>query len=127
MVTLIENSVNSGELSMETILSEALEFSKDYWVHPDGFVISTKGKHPKILKEAKGVYKRHYSFIVISHLEGLPNIAIQKLTGLSRSQVFKINSGKQWRHITESIERATTIPKGSTLQANGSGSAEQLK
>lgn len=198
METLNANLVNSGEDSMELILSEAREFCKDYWIHPKGFVVSTKGKTPRILKEAKGGYNMNYSFIVVSqngktkpvnihrvvaetfipnplnkqqvnhingntddnsvanlewvtpkensihahatglspkgskcpwakttedvvekcykaYLDGLQMKEIVKLTGLSKSQVSKITSGKQWRHVTEPLERATTIPRGSTL------------
>lgn len=211
METLIENSVNSGNLSIETILSEAIEFSKDYWVTKQGIIISTKGKTPKILKEAKCGYKRHYSFVVISHggkqraiyvhrtvaeafceknseehtqvnhingntddnsmsnlewvtpkqnsqhahriglsprgascpwakttddvvrlcfklfLDGMRFGEIVKATGLTKSQVYKITRRQQWKHLTEDMERATTIPTGSTLQADGRGSAEQPK
>lgn len=209
MATLIENSVNSGDISIETILSEALLFVEKYMIHPEGFVISLKGKTPRILQESKCGYKSKYSFVTLRiggrnkqeyihrlvakyfipnpdnkqqvnhidgdtnnncvsnlewvtpaensqhahdtglapsgvycpwskaseeqvvrcytlHLNGISNREIQKETGLTSSQVWKINTKKQWRSVTDKIERATTIPYGSTLQANGSGSAEQL-
>ena len=198
MGTLIENLVNSGELSIETILSEAKEFEENYWVHRSGLIISTKKGAPRILKDRVGgggskKYKRltvclsdkRYDEYVhrivakvfidnpegkeqvnhkngntldnsvenlewVTHLENLKHSwdtclskrgvscsyaktteetviecftlyqkgftpkYIRDVTGLSRNQVDGIIYKKNWRHITEPLERATTIPNGST-------------
>lgn len=66
MGTITENSVNSGELSIETILSEALEIEgyPDYRISPKGFVVSLK-KTPRILKSAGCGYGKRYQFVAL--------------------------------------------------------------
>ena len=197
MGTSIENLVNSGELSIETILSEAKEHSSGYFVHPSGIVISMKHKKPRVIKQRDGGYKFRYTSVglcingkhvdkyvhrlvaetfipnpdnkeQVNHINGnqkdnrvenlewttpLENMkhayendlalrgsncpwakitedevikcyqmyingksasCIAKELGISKTQAWRIATGKRWRHITEPLERATTIPNGST-------------
>lgn len=69
METCIEKRVNSGELSLETILSEGLEIPDhpDYRIMKEGFVVSLKKAKPRVLKEAYGGYNRNYAFVVLCH------------------------------------------------------------
>ena len=197
MGTLIENLVNSGELSIETILSEAKEYCEGYFINPKGVIISTKYKKPRIIKQFDGGYKQRYKFAVLRlygksvnkyvhrlvaetfidnhdnkeqvnhingnqkdnrvenlewvtplenmkhayendlalrgencpwtkltnedvikcfnlHLEGKSQKYIRETLGMTKSQVNKIVKRVRWKHITEPLERATTIPNGST-------------
>ena len=198
MGTSIENLVNSGDISIETILSEAKEFRKNYWIHSSGLVISTMKSKPKILKGLRTGYKRKYLGVEVYddkgvkekllihrivalmfihneenkqqvnhidgdttnnsvdnlewvtplentkhayatglspigikcswaklteeqvvncftlHLEGVSVRDIIKATGVPKASVYRIINRTSWRHITEPLERATTIPNGST-------------
>lgn len=197
MGTSIENLVNSGDISIETILSEAKEYNSDYLIHPNGIIISTKYNKPRVMKQYDGGYKQRYKFVMLRidgksvnkyvhrlvaetfidnpdnkeqvnhingnqkdnrvsnlewttplenmkhayenelalrgencpwttltnedvikcfklHLEGKSQKYIRDALGMTESQVYKIVKRQRWRHITEPLERATTIPNGST-------------
>lgn len=68
METFVENCVNSGEVSPEIILSEGLEITNysGYYIFKDGFVLSLKGKKPRVLKSAKCGENKKYDFVVLS-------------------------------------------------------------
>lgn len=72
METYTENYVNSGDISLETILSEGSEIPDfpDYRIMKDGSVVSLKKEKPKILKTAQCGYKKHYSFVVLCNKQG---------------------------------------------------------
>lgn len=53
------------------------------------------------------------------------NVQLSKITGLEVSMISRIKNKKSWKKVWNFYNRrATTIPKGSTLQANGNGKAE---
>lgn len=63
MVTTNAENVNSGDISFETILSQALEHPEfpGYFVHPAGLILSTRTR--KILKPARSGASRKYLFV----------------------------------------------------------------
>ena len=199
MGTSIENLVNSGDISIETILSEAKEFSKGYFIHSSGVVLTAKRKAIKIVKGTTSGKRKQYRVVgvringcrkflyvhrlvaehfitkiegklQVNHIDGdtfnnhkdnlewvdkfenmqhAVRIGLHKgrkgekcnftkttedvvrtcytmrlkgytyedimlKTGLTKGQVAGIVTHRTWRHITEPLERATTIPNGST-------------
>ena len=67
----------------------------------------------------------HFCLEVISHLDKHTNIQIANKFNLEPSLVSRVRSKQTWLSVWRIYtESATTIPQGSTLQANGSGKAE---
>jgi hypothetical protein len=82
--------------------------------------------HMKEVIESKGTNKDlSFCFKVIEDLGILSNIQISKKYNLEPSLVSRVRSKQTWISVWNKFEKsATTISKESTLQANGSGKAE---
>lgn len=82
--------------------------------------------HMKEIIKSKGTNKDLvFCFKLLEDLNKLTNIQISKKYNLEPSLISRVRSKQTWISVWNKFEKsATTIPKGSTLQANGSGKAE---